>query len=89
MLTVKGGTIMQKGEITAIETTKADTGKPFSVTATVKNSGNYHYYGVVSNVTVNDVQGKTVATVKTNPMSRAICTWPAGKDHRTGCTRSS
>lgn len=72
LLTVKSGTIMQKGEITAIETTKADTGKPFSITATVKNNGNYHYYGVVSNVTVNDVQGKTVATVKTNPMSRAI-----------------
>ena len=72
LLTVKGGTIVQKGEITTIETSKADTGKPFSVTATVKNSGNYHYYGVVSNVTVNDGQEKTVATVKTTPMSRAI-----------------
>ena len=72
LLTIKGGTIAQKGEITAVETSKAETGKPFTVTATVKNSGNYHYYGVVSNVTVNDGQGKSVATIKTTPMSRAI-----------------
>ena len=71
-LTIKGGAIAQKGGIIAVEISKAEIGKPFSVTATVKNTGNYHYYGVVSNVTVNDGQGKTVATIKTTPMSRAI-----------------
>lgn len=72
LLTIKGGAIAQKGEITAIEPSSAEIGKPFTVTATVKNSGNYHYYGAVSSVTVNDGQGKAVATVKTTPMSRAI-----------------
>ena len=72
LLTIKGGAIAQKGEITAVEPSSAEIGKPFTVTATVKNSGNYHYYGIVSNVTVNDSQGKNVAMVKTTPMSRAI-----------------
>jgi len=72
LLTIKGGAISQKGEIAAVETSKVEIAKPFSVTASVKNSGNYHYYGMVINVTVNDGQGKTVSTVKTTPMSRAI-----------------
>jgi hypothetical protein len=72
LLTIKGGAVAQKGEITTVEMSKAEIAQPFTVTATVKNSGNYHYYGIVSNVTVNDGQGKAVATVRTTPMSRAI-----------------
>ena len=72
LLTIKGGTISEKGEITAVENTIIQPGKPFIVTTTAKNTGNYHYYSVISNVTITDAQGKSVATVKTDPFSRAI-----------------
>ena len=44
----------------------------FTVYSQARNTGNYHYYGVVSNITINDEQGKPAGTVKTKPFSRAI-----------------
>ena len=72
LLTIKGGKIDDKGGISAVETSKIEIGKPFTVTATMSNTGNYHYYGIVSHVTITDSDGKAVASVKTTPMSRAI-----------------
>ncbi len=72
LLTIQDGKIDEKGEITAVDISSVEVGKPFTVTATVWNSGNYHYYGIVSNVTITDSTGKSIASVKTSPMSRAI-----------------
>ena len=72
LLTIKGGVISEKSEITAVDIPAVEPGKPFTVTTTVRNTGNYHYYGVVSNITINDEQGKPAGTVKTEPFSRAI-----------------
>lgn len=72
LLTIKGGTATETGEISVVEFSKVEIAQPFTVTSTVKNTGNYHYYGVVSNVSVVDATGKEVANVKTTPMSRAI-----------------
>lgn len=72
LLTLKAGTISEAGEISALEPAVAEVGKPFSVVATFRNSGNYHYYGVVHNVTITDVQNKIVSTKKTTPLIRAL-----------------
>lgn len=72
LLTLKSGTITEGGEITAMEPPAAEVGKPFAVATTFRNSGNYHYYGVVHNVTITDPQGNVVASVKSEPFVRAI-----------------
>jgi len=71
-LTVKAGTVRETGEITAVEPPVAEVGKPFAVTTTFRNSGNYHFYGVVHNVTITDAQGRVIASVKSEPFVRAI-----------------
>lgn len=71
-LTVKDGTITESGEITALEPAVTEAGKPFDIVITFKNTGNYHYYGVVSSVTITDTQGNVVKTAKTDPFIRAI-----------------
>jgi len=72
LLTVKRGTITEAGQISAVEPPVAEVGKPFAVVTTFRNSGNYHYYGAVHNVTITDTQGKVVASVKSEPFVRAI-----------------
>ena len=71
-LTVKSGTITEAGQISAVEPPVAEAGKRFAVATTFRNSGNYHYYGAVHNVTITDMQGKVVASVKSEPFVRAI-----------------
>ena len=72
LLTMKGGTISEKGDIATVEMSATEVSKPFTVTSTVQNTGNYHYYGTVTNVTVVDSSGGVVANVTTTPMIRAI-----------------
>ncbi len=72
LLTVKGGTITETGEISAIEPATVEPGQSFQVITTFRNTGNYHYYGAMNNVTIADEKGMFVATVKTEPFSRAI-----------------
>ena len=72
LLTITGSTIDTRGDITGIATSTIEIGKPFTMTATLVNSGNYHYYGIVTNVTVADSSGAAVAMGKTAPMTRAI-----------------
>ncbi|HII75557.1 MAG TPA: hypothetical protein HA264_00585 [Methanolinea sp.] len=71
-LTVKGGTATETGEISAIEPATVEPGQSFQVITTFSNTGNYHYYGAVNNVTILDEKGMVVATVRTEPLSRAI-----------------
>ncbi len=72
LLTIKSGTITEAGQISAVEPPVAEVGKPFAVATTFRNSGNYHYYGAMHNVTITDTQGKVVASVKSEPFVRAI-----------------
>ncbi|OPX69427.1 MAG: hypothetical protein A4E37_00418 [Methanoregulaceae archaeon PtaB.Bin056] len=72
LLTVKSGTITETGQISAVEPPVTEVGKPFEVKTTFQNSGNYHYYGAVHNVTITDTQGTLVASVKSEPFVRAI-----------------
>ena len=71
-LTVKTGTVTEAGQISAVEPPVAEVGKPFAVTTTFRNSGNYHYYGAVSRVEIADAQGAVVASATTEPFVRAI-----------------
>jgi hypothetical protein len=71
-LNVKGAAVSDAGAIEGLGPATADPGQPFQVTATLRNSGNRHVYGVVQNVTVADAGGLTVATAKTQPLERAL-----------------
>jgi len=72
VLTVKGGSITETGEILALEPPIAEVGTPFEVITTFQNSGNYHYYDAENSVTITDTSGKVIATAGTEPFSRAI-----------------
>jgi hypothetical protein len=72
LLTLKAGTITESGEIRAIAPAAIEVGKPFVVETSFRNSGNYHYYGAVHNVTITDTQGNIVASVRSEPLTRAI-----------------
>lgn len=71
-LTVKSGTATESGEIASVEPAAAEAGKPFQVVTTFRNSGNYHYYGAVGNVTITDTAGAVAASARTEPFIRAI-----------------
>jgi|LAHQ01.1.fsa_nt_gb hypothetical protein len=71
-LTLKTGTIREVGEISEIGPSLIEAGKPFTVATTFWNSGNYHYYGVVHNVTITGINGNVAASVKSEPFIRAI-----------------
>jgi len=72
VLTVKGGSITETGEISALVPAAAEVGKPFTVETTFRNSGNYHFSGAKNNVTITDTGGKVIANAGTEPFSRAI-----------------
>ena len=72
MLTPEGGSLTETGEITSVAAGDIVPGKPIRITTMLKNTGNHHYYGAVSKVTVTDSSGKTVATVATEPFVRAV-----------------
>lgn len=72
LLTLKTGTISEKGEITALEPIAAEVGRSFPVVTTFRNTGNYHYYGVVNNVSITDTQGKVVASAISKPFEKAV-----------------
>jgi hypothetical protein len=71
-LTLKSGTVTESGEISAFEPFSAEAGKSFRIITLFRNTGNYHYYGVVNNVTIIDSLGNSVAAATTEPFSRAI-----------------
>ncbi|MGA2933798.1 MAG: hypothetical protein ABSD81_01425 [Methanomicrobiales archaeon] len=72
MLTIAGSTLTQTGSITNLATGEMVTGEPIKILTTLKNTGNYHYYGAFVNVTVTDAAGKVVATTSTDPSRPAI-----------------
>ena len=72
MLTIQNTKVAETGTITEMGVGDIAAGKPITVSSTLKNTGNHHYYGVVNRITVTDPAGKTVGTVKTDPASNAL-----------------
>ena len=72
MLTVEGSNLIETGEITGVEVGEIVEAKPITVSTTLKNTGNHHYYSVINQVTITDSLGKTIASAKTDPFSRAV-----------------
>jgi hypothetical protein len=72
LLTVKDSKLVEIGTITDISVGDIVAGKPITITTTLKNTGNHHYYSVVNQVTITDAAGKIFATVNANPMSNAV-----------------
>ena len=72
LLTVKDSKLVEIGTITDINVGDIVAGKPITITTTLKNTGNHHYYSVVNQVTITDAAGKIVATVNANPMPNAV-----------------
>ena len=72
MLTVKDSKLIETGTITDMDIGDIVAGKPITVATTLKNTGNHHYYGIVNQITVTDLAGKTMATVKADPLPNAV-----------------
>jgi hypothetical protein len=71
-ITVTGTTPTETGSILQIKTGTLTAGQPITITTTFENTGNYHYYSTVNEVTVRDSTGAVVANSTTSPMAYAI-----------------
>jgi len=72
MLTVQNTNLVETGTITEIAVGDIVAGKPITVSTTLKNTGNHHYYGVINQVNVTDAAGKTLGTTKSDPAANAV-----------------
>lgn len=72
LLTVSGSKITETGSITDVSIGDIVAGKPITVSTTLKNTGNHHYYKAVNRVTVTDRSGATVGTASTTPSANAV-----------------
>lgn len=72
MLTIQNTKLAETGTITEMGVGDIVAARPITVSSTLKNTGNHHYYGVVNQITVTDAAGKTVATAKANPTVIAL-----------------
>jgi len=71
-ITVSGTTQTITGSIQNIDTGKVTVGQPITITTTFENTGNYHYYSAINEVTVTDSNGNLIANTSTNPLAQAI-----------------
>lgn len=71
-LSIRGGNTTINGEITALEITTIDPGDIIQVATYFQDTGNYHFYGAVNNVTISDIQGRIVAQASTPPAVRVL-----------------
>ena len=72
LITVAGTTPTESGSIGQIDTGTITIGQPITITTTFKNTGNYHYYDAVNQITVKDSSGALVGNASTPPMASAI-----------------
>ena len=66
-LTIKGGSILESGEITALAFTTAEQGDDLQVTTLFTNTGNYPLSGIISNVTITDAKGSVLTRAYSLP----------------------
>jgi len=72
LVTIGGTTPTVTGSITDLSVGEVTLGQPITVTTTLKNTGNYHYYRTVNTITVRDATGNLVGNFSTQPASSAI-----------------
>jgi len=72
LITASGTALSKTGSITKLEVGDVTIGQPITVTTTLKNTGNYHYYRTVNEVIVTDASGNTIAHNSTPPSAYAI-----------------
>ena len=72
LITISGTTPTETGSITDLSVGEVTLGQPITVTTTLKNTGNYHYYHTVNTITVRDATGNIAGTFSTQPSAYAI-----------------
>ena len=72
LITVSGTNLTETGSITNVNVGDVTVGQPITVTTTLKNTGNYHYYGTVNEVNITDANGNILASNSTQPSAYAI-----------------
>ena len=71
-ITASGTALAETGSITKLDVSDVTIGQPITVTTTLKNTGNYHYYRTVNEVRLTDASGNIIATNSTTPSVYAI-----------------
>jgi hypothetical protein len=72
MITISGSGTIQTGTITSVQVGNIVAGQPITVTTSLENTGNFHYYDTVNTVQVTDASGNVIATQSTAPSPFAI-----------------
>jgi len=72
MLTIQNSKLTQTGSITGVSVGTIVAGQPITVSTTLENTGNLHYYGIVNQVKVTDATGNVVGTAASAPAVRAM-----------------
>jgi hypothetical protein len=72
MLTVNGSQLTETGQVTGVSVAPVVPGQPVTVQVNFTNTGNHHYFGLATNVTVLDSGGKPIATASSGPFARAV-----------------
>ena len=72
LITIAGTTPTETGSITDLSVSEVTPGQPITVTTTLKNTGNYHYYQTVNTIMVKDATGNLVGNFSTPPSLYAI-----------------
>ena len=72
LITDSGTALTETGSITNLQVSDVTVGQPITVTTSLKNTGNYHYYRTVNEVIVTDANGKVLADNSTPPSVYAI-----------------
>jgi hypothetical protein len=72
LITIAGTPPTVTGSITNLSVGEVTVGQPITVTTTLKNTGNYHYYNTVNMITISDATGNLVGNFSTQPAIYAI-----------------
>jgi hypothetical protein len=72
LITVTGGTVRETGEITALAFSTPDFGNELLVSTMFRNTGNHHYAGIQSIVTITDNRGRILARSSGQPSAFAL-----------------
>ncbi len=72
LITDSGTDLAETGSIMKLDVSDVTIGQPITVTTTLKNTGNYHYYRTVNEVMLTDASGNIIAHNSTSPSVYAI-----------------
>ena len=72
LVTASGSPPTEAGSITRLDPGNVTIGQPISITTSLKNTGNYHYYHTVNVVVLTNANGNIIAQNSTPPSVYAI-----------------